>query len=106
MGLIYFFCLPAFESPGIFCCDAPFIVPNPDLAFARLVIEFHQRSRLLSGLLDLFVIKLLVTVRGQAILKGGLDSHPALRRRAVHSVLKWAKVAVLAFFPRIIFHIL
>jgi hypothetical protein len=58
MGLIYFFCLPAFESPGIFCCDAPFIVPNPDLAFARLVIEFHQRSRLLSGLLDLFVYKI------------------------------------------------
>jgi hypothetical protein len=56
--------------------------------------------------LDLFVIKLLVTVREQAILKGGLDSHPALRRRAVHSVLKWAKVTVLAFFPRIIFHIL
>ena len=40
-GLNLFFCLPAFESPGIFCCDAPFIVPNLDLAFARLVIEFH-----------------------------------------------------------------
>ena len=58
------------------------------------------------GTIGLVVIKLLVTVREQAILKGGLDSHPALRRRAVHSVLKWAKVAVLAFFPRIIFHIL
>jgi len=44
MGLIYFFWLPAFESPGIFCCDAPFIVPNPDLAFAGLAIEFHQHD--------------------------------------------------------------
>jgi len=48
MGLIYFFVLPAFESPGTFGCKfilslpkGPFIVPNPDLAFAaRLAIEF------------------------------------------------------------------
>jgi hypothetical protein len=34
---------------------------------------------------------------GQAAIgwRGFFDSHPALRRRAVHSVLKWAKVKVL-----------
>ena len=29
--------------------------------------------------------------------EGMFDSHPALRRRAVHSVLKWAKVKDLNF---------
>ena len=38
--------------------------------------------------------------------EGMFDSHPALRRRAGHSVLKWAKVKDLCPFQRIIFHIL
>ena len=51
------------------------------------------------GTIGLMVINFTGDCPGAGKYEGRFDSHPALRRRAVHSVLKWAKVAVLAFFP-------
>jgi hypothetical protein len=57
MGLIYlFFCSSAFESPGICCCDAPFIVLNPDLAFSGLAIKFIGTIPIAIGILGLWLL--------------------------------------------------
>jgi len=82
-----------------FYCDAPFIVPNLDLAFARLAIEFISMIPIVIGTIGLMFINFTGDCPGAGNIEGRVDSHPALRRRAVHSVLKWAKVTILTFFP-------
>jgi len=68
------------------------------------VIEFISIIPFLAGLLDLSLKFTGDCPGGVQSGEGWSDPHPALRRRAVHSVLKWAKVMDLAFQLLIIFH--
>jgi len=80
MGLIYFFVYQLLNLRASFVATHSLhrakrsvIVPNPDLALPVWRLSFISMIPIVIGSIGLvFTIILLVTVRGQAILKGGL----------------------------------